>query len=51
MYLTQEQVTELAANIHAQPHFQYWIVEVVSPETIKWVHGHGADTWTRPGRL
>ena len=37
MYLTQEQVTELAANIHAQPHFQYWIVEVVSPGTIKWV--------------
>jgi methyltransferase (TIGR00027 family) len=37
MYLTQGQVTELAANIHAQSHFQYWIVEVVSRETIKWV--------------
>jgi methyltransferase (TIGR00027 family) len=37
MYLTEEQVTDLAANIRAQPHFQYWIVEIVSPSTIEWV--------------
>ena len=28
MYLTEEQVTELAADMHRQAHFQYWIVEV-----------------------
>ena len=37
MYLTEEQVTELAADIHRQPHFQYWIVEVVSAATVNWV--------------
>ena len=43
MYLTEEQVTDLAANIRAQPHFQYWVVEVVSPGTVEWVQ----QTWGR----
>jgi methyltransferase (TIGR00027 family) len=43
MYLTEEQVTDLAANIRAQPHFKYWVVEVVSPSTIEWVQ----QTWGR----
>jgi methyltransferase (TIGR00027 family) len=34
-YLTEEEVTNLSAEIHAQPHFQYWIVEVVSPKVVE----------------
>jgi methyltransferase (TIGR00027 family) len=43
MYLTEEQVTDLAASIRAQPHFKYWVVEVVSPGVVEWVR----QTWGR----
>ena len=36
-YLTPEQVAELAADLHAQPRFQYWMVEVISPKVLEFV--------------
>jgi methyltransferase (TIGR00027 family) len=44
LYLDEEKVTSLAADLHAQPHFTYWVVEVVSPRVLamitrKW-HRH-----------
>lgn len=43
IYLTEEQVTDLAAGIRAQPHFQYWVVEVIGPKVIDAVQ----QTWGR----
>jgi hypothetical protein len=35
-YLTEEQVTSLAEDLHAQPAFHYWIAEYFAPETYGW---------------
>jgi methyltransferase (TIGR00027 family) len=43
LYLTEDQVTALAADIRAKPHFQYWVVEVVGPKVIEAVK----QTWGR----
>src|ERR1022692_219634 len=42
-YLDEEKVTSLSADLHAQPHFNYWLIEVVSPKVLqfinrKWAH-------------
>jgi methyltransferase (TIGR00027 family) len=36
-YLTEEQVAALSTDMHAQSHFQYWIVEVMSPKMVEFV--------------
>jgi methyltransferase (TIGR00027 family) len=43
VYLDEERVTSLAADLHAQPHFNYWLIEVISPKVLefitrKWAH-------------
>ena len=37
-YLDEDKVTSLAADLHAQPHFQYWMVEVVSPKVLQFIN-------------
>ena len=42
-YLDEEKVTSLAVDLHTQPHFNYWLIEVVSPKVLqfinrKWAH-------------
>jgi methyltransferase (TIGR00027 family) len=37
-YLDEEKVTSLAGDLHAQAHFQYWLVEVMSPQVLAWVN-------------
>jgi hypothetical protein len=58
-YLDEEKVTSLAADLHAQPHFNYWLIEVVSPKVLqfinrKWAHhfkAAGAPMALRARRL
>jgi methyltransferase (TIGR00027 family) len=38
LYLDEEKVTSLAADLHAQPHFEYWLVEVVSPRVVAMIN-------------
>jgi methyltransferase (TIGR00027 family) len=38
IYLDEDKVTSLAADLHAQPHFSYWLVEVVSPTARDWMN-------------
>jgi methyltransferase (TIGR00027 family) len=38
IYLDEEKVTALAADLHAQAHFTYWLVEVVSPRVLAWIN-------------
>jgi methyltransferase (TIGR00027 family) len=38
VYLDEEKVTTLAADLYAQPHFNYWLVEVVSPKVLAWIN-------------
>jgi methyltransferase (TIGR00027 family) len=38
VYLDEDKVTSLAADLHAQPHFAYWLVEVVSPRVLAWIN-------------
>jgi methyltransferase (TIGR00027 family) len=38
VYLDEDKVTSLAADLHAQPHFTYWLVEVVSPRVLAWIN-------------
>jgi len=35
VYLTPEQVAELAADLHAQPGFQEWLIDLASPQLLK----------------
>ncbi len=37
-YLDEDKVTSLAADLHAQPHFNYWLAEVVSPKVLDWAN-------------
>jgi len=37
-YLDEDKVTSLAADLHVQPHFQYWLVEVVSPKVLQFIN-------------
>lgn len=37
-YLDEDRVTSLASNLHAQPHFKYWLAEVMSPKVLEWVN-------------
>jgi methyltransferase (TIGR00027 family) len=38
VYLDEDKVTSLAADLHEQPHFTYWLVEVVSPRVLAWIN-------------
>lgn len=38
IYLDEDKVTSLAADLHSQPQFRYWLVEVMSPVVIQWVN-------------
>ncbi len=37
-YLDEDKVTSLAADLHAQLHFQYWLIEVVSPKVLEFIN-------------
>jgi O-methyltransferase involved in polyketide biosynthesis len=37
-YLDEEKVTSLAADLHAQSHFTYWLIEVVSPKVLQFIN-------------
>lgn len=37
-YLDEDKVTSLAADLHAQPHFRYWLVEVVAPKVLAFIN-------------
>ena len=43
IYLDEDEVTSLAADLHAQPHFSYWLVEVVSPLARDWMNWKWSD--------
>lgn len=36
-YLDEDKVTSLAADLHAQPHFHYWLVEVSAPKVLAFI--------------
>lgn len=43
VYLDEEKVASLAADLHARPHFHYWLIEVISPKVVeiikrRWAH-------------
>jgi methyltransferase (TIGR00027 family) len=38
IYLDEDKVASLAADLHAHPHFSYWLVEVVSPMARDWMN-------------
>ena len=38
IYLDEEKVTTIAADLHAQPHFKYWIVEITSPKVLEFIN-------------
>jgi methyltransferase (TIGR00027 family) len=37
-YLDEDKVTSLAADLHAQTHFQYWLVEIISPKVLQFIN-------------
>ena len=37
IYLDEDRVTSLAADLHAQPNFKYWMVEVTSPKVLEYI--------------
>jgi methyltransferase (TIGR00027 family) len=38
VYLDEERVTALAADLHVQPHFEYWLVEIISPAVLAYIN-------------
>src|SRR5437016_1428027 len=41
VYLTRQEVGELAADLHDQPSFRYWLIDIVAP----WIMKMMARTW------
>jgi methyltransferase (TIGR00027 family) len=37
IYLTPEQVAALAGDLHAQPSFQWWLIDLASPQLLQWM--------------
>jgi methyltransferase (TIGR00027 family) len=37
IYLTHDDVAALAEDLHATPHFRWWIVDVITPELFEWL--------------
>jgi methyltransferase (TIGR00027 family) len=37
-YLDDEKVAALAADLHAQPHFHYWLAEIISPKVLQFIN-------------
>lgn len=37
IYLTHEDVAALAEDLHATPHFQWWIADALTPELFEWL--------------
>lgn len=37
IYLTHEDVAALAEDLHATPHFRWWIADVLTPELFEWL--------------
>ena len=37
IYLTHEDVAALAEDLHATPHFRWWIADVLTPELLEWL--------------
>jgi methyltransferase (TIGR00027 family) len=37
IYLSPEQVGTLAADLHAQPSFRWWAIDIASPALLKWM--------------
>jgi methyltransferase (TIGR00027 family) len=37
-YLDEKKVASLAQDLHGQPHFKYWMVEVVAPKVLEWIN-------------
>jgi methyltransferase (TIGR00027 family) len=53
-YLDEDKVTSLAEDLHAQPHFEYWLAEVISPAVLDWINrkwGHHFEAANSPMRF
>jgi methyltransferase (TIGR00027 family) len=37
VYLTEEQVGSLAGDLHAQPSFRWWLLDLISPRLLQWI--------------
>lgn len=37
IYLTPDEVAALATDLHAMPHFRWWIADVLTPELLEWL--------------
>lgn len=37
IYLAREDVTGLATDLHAQPPFRWWLIDIASPQLLKWM--------------
>ena len=37
IYLTHDDVAALAEDLHATPHFRWWIADVLTPELLEWL--------------
>ena len=43
IYLDEDRVTSLAADLHAQPNFKYWMVEITSPKVLEYILNKWGD--------
>jgi methyltransferase (TIGR00027 family) len=35
IYLSEDEVADLARDLHAQPHFEHWLIDLASPQLLK----------------
>ena len=54
IYLTAEQVTALARDLHAQPSFRYWLIDLANPRLLTYMNrtwGKGVQQGNAPFRF
>ena len=47
IYLTEEQVGALASDLHAQPAFRWWLIDLASPRLLQFVNRSWGDSMAR----
>lgn len=47
MYLREEEVKSLASDLKAQSHFAYWIMDLLSPDEVRWIVKKYGDLFSK----
>lgn len=49
VYLSDQDVSSLASDLHSQPNFKWWIMDILSPVLLDWLLNHNSKSFQGDG--